>query len=294
MDHLIETRWDLRDLNSLLSMRRNGPMDMKPSERSSSTRRGDARAKIRGALLNGPMSIDEIRQLGIAKATCYRVLGQMERTGEVSHDNGGTRTMYVLKTGTLPATPEMLNEAMNQAKSTNAKVRAEALKDLKILSRESRIDNPTLKYLTSMAETELNLTLLEVLTYQAVHAKKDENTQVIKALQSLIPKVSKTAADTGAEVELREQALLFLQLTTDLNQLTELAIRIIADASDPALTPANPTQFGIIAQNICVDAARHSTYRSKVYDLLLSKNDTVVKRAQKILSLSRERPFIQP
>ena len=170
---------------------------MKSGERRSSGKRGDARAKIHGALLNGPLSIDEIRQLGIAKATCYRVLGQMEKAGEVSQveisGNGGTRTVYVLRTGTLPATPDVLNEVMNRVRSPNANVRAEALKDLKVLSREYRIDNLPLKHLISLAETEPKLTLLEVLTYQAVHAKKDENTQVIKALQTLIPKVSKIA-----------------------------------------------------------------------------------------------------
>src|SRR5208283_1223455 len=193
-------------------MGQRGLMDMKSTERSRSTRRGNARAKIRAALLNGPMSIDEIRQIGIAKATCYRVLGQMEKAGEISQvestANGGARTMYMLNTGTLPATPDVLNEAMNRVKLTNENVRLEALRDLKVLSRESRIDNPTLKYLTSLAETELNLTLLEVLTYQAVHAKKDENTQVIKALRVLVPQVSKVVADRRAEVKLREQALL--------------------------------------------------------------------------------------
>ena len=192
----------------------------------------------------------------------------------------------MLKTGTLPATPDVLNEAMSRVKLAKVNVRLEALRDLKVLSRESRIDNPTLKHLISMAETELSLTLLEVLTYQAVHAKKDENTQVIKALETLIPKVSKIAANTRAEVNLREQALLFLQLTADFNQLAELAITIIAEPSDSALPPAKPTQFGVITQNICVDAARRGTYRSKIYDLLLSENDTVVKRAQEILSLS--------
>jgi Fe2+ or Zn2+ uptake regulation protein len=241
--------------------------------------------------------VDEIRQLGISKATAYRVLSIKMKSGEVtlleeSQKDGNVRTVFALASTTLPATNALVREALTKLKSNNDLVREQALLDLRLLSKNPRIvDNKTLSHLISIAETEPSLAILEILANQAIHAQKDQDGHTIEVLQTFIPTATSVAKDTGKPPEVREQALRFLQLTANFDKLSELAIEIISQTKDPALTTSTPTQFASDIQSICVRAARLAKYRSKIYDLLL-KEGAVVTRAQQILNLSREPPFL--
>jgi hypothetical protein len=241
--------------------------------------------------------VDEIRQLGISKATAYRVLGLKIKSGEVSlleetRKDGTGRTVFALASTTLPATNELVRIALTKLKSNNGLVREQALLDLRVLSKNPRIvDNKTLSHLISQAKTEPSLAILEILTNQAIHAQKDQDAHTIEVLQAFIPTATSIAINTAKPVEVREQALRFLQLTADFDTLSELAIKIVAESNDPALTTPTPTQFAIDVQTLCAKAARLTKYRSKIYDLLL-KDGPVVTRAQQILTLSREPPFL--
>lgn len=251
-------------------------------------------ARIRAVLLNGPKSMDEIIHLGIPRATAYRDLGLLLDSGEVTRlendENGNVRLVYALTSATPPANDEPVQEALARLKSGNTLVREQALLDLESISKKSRIlGAKTLLLLISRAKTEPRY--LEILANQAIHAQKDRDGHTIEVLQAFNPTATSIAIDTAKPVGVREQALRFLQLTTDFDTLSELAIKIVAEPKDLALTASNPTQFAIDIQTLCAKAARITKYRSKIYDLLL-KDGPVVTRAQQILTLSREPLFL--
>jgi hypothetical protein len=253
-------------------------------------------ARIRAALLNGPKSVDDIIHLGISRATSYRDLGVLLKSGEVTQseniDNGNVRVVYALTSATPPANDEPVREALARLKSGNTLVREQALFDLESISKKSRImDTKTLLLLISQAKTEPSYSMLEILAHQAIHAQKDQDAHTIEVLHAFIPTATSVAINTAKSIEAREQALRFLQLTADFDTLSELAIKIVAEPKDSALTASNPTQFAIDIQTLCAKAARLTKYRSKIYDLLL-KEAAVVTRAQQILTLSREPPFL--
>ena len=252
-------------------------------------------ARLRAALLTGPKTIDELMKTGISRATAYRDLGLLLKTGDVIQqqivDKDTVRVIYALTSATLPADDELVDQALERVKSDNPLVKKEALSDLRILSAKARIiHSKSLHQLIFLGKSDPTI-VLEILAKQAIHAQKDQDTSTIEVLRTFMPTAIAIVTDTAKSPEDREQALRFLQLTADFDPLSDLAVRVTGRTGDPALTPPNPTQFGIVIQSICVNAARFPKYRSKFYDLLLSKHSEVVTRAQQILNLSRQPPF---
>lgn len=259
-----------------------------------SRRPGDSMAKIRSVLMNGPKTMEEIiRQ--VPRATAYRDIRLLEKSGEVTQveegdDQGNLRVLYSLKDTTLSLSDDMVHEILTQLRSTSKVVRDEALRDIMEISKKRRIiDEDILTYLITKADTKSSDTIMAILVSQAVHATKHGDAAIMELLRSFTPKalvIVKNATKPDSE---REEALRFLQLTADFDDISNLAIEITSKSSDPALKPSQqPTQFAIIVQSICVRAARLTVFRSKIYDLLLSDDASVVTRAQQILSLSRE------
>lgn len=251
-------------------------------------------ARIRAALLSGPKSVDEIIHLGISRATTYRDLDLLLKSREVvPFDSEKGLRVYALASATPPANDEPVQEAMARLKSSNSLVREHALLDLKSISKNSRItSSKTLQLLLSLAKTNPSIQMLEVLAHQAIHAQKHQDTQTIEVLQAFIPTATSLAINPAKALEVREQALRFLQVTADFDTLSELAIEITAEPKDPAQKTPNPTQFAIEIQSLSAKAARITKYRRKIYDLLLNDDTDIVARAQQILNLSREPPFL--
>jgi hypothetical protein len=251
-------------------------------------------AKLRSALLTGPKTIEELMDLGISRATTYRDLGVLSKSGEVVQqpvvEKGSVRFTYILTSATPPADDERVLVAMKGVKSENPKVKQHAYRDLTELSKKARIGK-SLRELMVLGESNPTI-VLEILANQAIHAQKDQDASTIEVLRNFMPTAIAIVMDRAKPMEDREQALRFLQLTADFDTLSDLAIKVTRTTGDPALTSLNPTQFGINIQSICVNAARFPKYRSKFYDLLLSNQSEITNRVEQILNLSREPPFI--
>ena len=84
-------------------------------------------AKLRSALLTGPKTIEELMDLGISRATTYRDLGVLSKSGEVVQqpivEEGSVRFTYILTSATPPADDERVLVAMKGVKSENPKVK---------------------------------------------------------------------------------------------------------------------------------------------------------------------------
>ena len=223
----------------------------------------------------------------------YRHLRILSDSGKVSQvqkvDGKTVRVEYRLTSAPPTVDLARVRLILEKIEARNQKVRDEALMDLRSLSRNARLPNrETFERLISIARKNRDAILLEALAYQAVQAQKVQDTTTLKLLGTFQPVASAIVRDIGAEAEAREQALRILQLTADFDTLSDLAVKVTGTAGDNAQSPSKPSQFGIVIQSICVNAARFPEYRSKIYDLLLSSDPDVVTRAQKILGLSRE------
>ena len=163
-------------------------------------------------------------------------------------------------------------------------------RDLTELSKKAKIGK-SLRELIVLGESNPTI-VLEILANQAIHAQKDQDASTIEVLRNFMSTAIAIVMDRAKPLEDREQALRFLQLTAGFDTLSDLAVKVATTTGDPALTSPNPTQFGINIQSICVNAARFPKYRSKFYDLLLSNQPEITNRAEQILNLSREPPFI--
>jgi hypothetical protein len=63
-------------------------------------------------------------------------------------------------------------------------------------------------------------------------------------------------------------------------------------ALELAFKTPEPNSFAITIEGACIEAARYSAWRKRLYDILKSDDSTISARANKILRLSTNQPFI--
>ena len=117
-----------------------------------------------------------------------------------------------------------------------------------------------------------------------------ENRLFAIELEKCAKSASEIMLDGRRGADLRESAFLFLKSLRPVDAL-ELAFKLIS-RHDPAFKTPEPTSFAKTVEGACVEVASQSAWRERLYDILRSDDSTISARAEKILRLSTNRPFI--
>jgi predicted transcriptional regulator len=249
---------------------------------------------LRAKLLEGPKSVEELQQSGIPRASAYRDLKRMIKLNQVTklegRDRRGRQTvLYALTEVALPSSPEMIDELFQRIGSKEPRFRNNAVDDLRVICKDRRIADPQqLNHLVRLAQATPEIGLLEILNFQAILAIKSDDLNMLRVLRGFKDTAEKAVRDRERSGEERYQALRFLQLTMEFDELSEIAMKIISTPNDPALSSAQPTQLASVLQSICISASRLTGFRKRIYDLLLSGDESTSSMAQRILQLSRQ------
>lgn len=243
---------------------------------------------MRLLLSERPRSVKELIAASLPKASVYYDIKRMLRSGEIeSFEDVGGELRYRLVEATILPSGENFRLIAEKLEDANKNVAREAMADLEAISKHSVInDKRLIKTIIEKIQTSNpDPILFSVLRHQALLVKSKHE---LRPYQAVISTAERLVVDQKHSVKLREDALLFLQIVDD-NKLPELAFKVIS-TPDKALDQG--TQFGIVIENICINAARQEKWRRQLYDLLLSKDRVVTERTKSVLQQSRRPPFI--
>jgi hypothetical protein len=213
----------------------------------------------------------------------------MLTSGEIESFKGAgeEQPRYRLVNATILASGKNFRLIAEKLEDKDKNISQQALADLQAIAKHSVIeDRKLVRTIVEKIQTpNPDPVLFNVLRHQArlVKSKKE-----LKPYRAVIKTAERVVVDPKFREALREDALLFLQIM-DHYELPDLAFKVISKP-DKALNYR--TQFGIVIENICINAARQEKWRRQLYDMLPNKDKVVAERAKRLLEQSRQPPFI--
>lgn len=275
-------------------------------------RRSPTLERIRELLSERARTVEELIADGIPKATAYYDIKRLVESGEVVPlEEAHGRTRYCLISGTILPSKRIFRLIAEKLADENPKVVEQAAADLEELSKHAVIEDKELisQIAHSLETSKPDPTFLQILRHQSSLLKSRRRLQVYG---SCVRAAARLVADRKQPVDLREDALAFLQIM-DYELLADLAFEVISEHDEAlegvaTISPSTkkspgdkqpkskrlqgPTQFGFMIQGICVAFAKQEKWRRKLYDLISHNDSTIAERAESLLQQSRHAPII--
>ncbi len=244
--------------------------------------------EVRKLLADGARSIEDLISAGIPRSSAFYAVRRLVENGEANRIEGVDHIPRYMLTTLVPDQKnlQLITEKMNDS---NKEVAEQALNDLDELSKLVRIDSTSL--VTRIVERFLTHPdqLSTVVRRQASFAKEAHDNETLQQYKKCVLTMRKLASDPKEKIQVREDALLFLQVMND-EKLPDLAFDMILKHDDAL--DGNTTQFAIVVESICIALARSERWRRKLYDLIGVKDETIKERVKRVLQQSRRPPIL--